>query len=256
MNTQEYIRLYDKYPCETNPYKGWELDLNNIEEFNFALVKKYPWLKPHNRQTGEVPEHYDFSYTELDEMPRGWRLAFGDQICEEIDQELRKFNFQDNYRITQIKEKYGSLRWYDNGTPCKLSENPCREITRTGRETLKCDWDKEKYILKPLWSDHYIALFDKNVDMTFEEIDAYNLDAVHHYALYEILDECRVHSIIDKYTELSKHICINCGEPAEYVSKGWVSPYCEKCAKQIIDQEIQPSSMEEWFTKIDKEKVE
>jgi hypothetical protein len=38
-------------------------------------------------------------------------------MCEELKQELIKFNYLDNYEITQIKEKYGSLRWYDNGNP-------------------------------------------------------------------------------------------------------------------------------------------
>ena len=34
---------------------------------------------PRNRWTGEVPEDYDYSYTELDSMPDGWRKAFGEQ---------------------------------------------------------------------------------------------------------------------------------------------------------------------------------
>ena len=57
------------------------------------------------------------TYTELNSMPIGWRKAFGIQMCKEIKQALKKHNYLYNYRIMQIKEKYGSLRWYDAGAP-------------------------------------------------------------------------------------------------------------------------------------------
>ena len=37
-----------------------------------------------------------------------------------------------------------------------------------------------------------------------------------------------VYTIIDKYTLKSQITCIICGEPAKYISKGWICPYCEK----------------------------
>ena len=57
------------------------------------------------------------SYTELDDMPIGWRKAFGIQMCKEIKAELKKHKFLYKYRIVQIKEKFGYLHWYDGGTP-------------------------------------------------------------------------------------------------------------------------------------------
>lgn len=55
------------------------------------------------------------TYTELDAMETGWRKAFGIQMCKEIKAELKKHpGLMKKYRITQIKEKYGSLRWYDS----------------------------------------------------------------------------------------------------------------------------------------------
>ena len=55
------------------------------------------------------------SYTELDAMEPGWRKAFGIQICKEIRAALLKrgWKYLFKYRITQIKEKFGELRWYD-----------------------------------------------------------------------------------------------------------------------------------------------
>ena len=57
-------------------------------------------------------------------MPPGWKKAFGELLCEDIKLELIRCNFLDEYRIFQVKEKYGELRWYNNGTPegCKVQD--------------------------------------------------------------------------------------------------------------------------------------
>ena len=62
------------------------------------------------------------------------------------------------YRIVQIKEKYGFLHWYDAGG---------------------------------------------NIEIMRE--------------------------IIPKYEEESLNTCICCGKLATKISKGWISPYCDKC---------------------------
>lgn len=57
-------------------------------------------------------------YTELDNMPTGWRKAFGIQMCKEIRHELYKVGGIKRlfiYRIDDIKEKWGALQWYDHG---------------------------------------------------------------------------------------------------------------------------------------------
>lgn len=53
------------------------------------------------------------TYTELDAMEPGWRKAFGIQMCKEIRSQLIKDHYLFKYRITQIKEKWGYLHWYD-----------------------------------------------------------------------------------------------------------------------------------------------
>lgn len=53
------------------------------------------------------------TYTELDAMESGWRKAFGIQMCKEIRKQLLKEGNLFKYRITQIKEKFGMLCWYD-----------------------------------------------------------------------------------------------------------------------------------------------
>ena len=102
-----------------------------IKQRNRDLCGRFPFLIPSNRWSGmriteagdggywpgepdQMPE-YDYEYTELDDMPDGWRKAFGEQMCEEIMAELVAHHLVDSYRILQIKEKYGELRWYDSG---------------------------------------------------------------------------------------------------------------------------------------------
>ena len=135
------------------------MDEMMIKQHNKELIEKYPFLLPRNVWTGEPIEDYDYSYTELDDMPTGWRIAFGEQLCAELMEALG--DDAKDYFIEQIKEKYGELRWYPN-------------------------WGSEK-----------------------------------------------IYDIIDKYTHLSRRICIKCGAPATKISLGWVSPYCDECAKTI-----------------------
>ena len=90
--------------------------MKTTKEQNKALCKKYPFLIPRNRLTDEVTEDYDYDYTELDAMPDGWRKSFGEKMCSEIMNELIAEDFVNEYRIIQIKEKYGGLRWYSNGS--------------------------------------------------------------------------------------------------------------------------------------------
>lgn len=103
----------------SNEYKDWMRD--KIED-NKELCRKYPFLIPRNRFTDAIPEDFDYSWTELDAMPDGWRLVFGEQMCEEIAQALEKDGYLNEYRILQIKEKYGELRWYDKGAPREVHD--------------------------------------------------------------------------------------------------------------------------------------
>lgn len=94
--------------------------MNFAKEENKKLCEKYPFLIPRNRWTGEIVEDYDYSFTEIDNMPEGWRKRFGDELLEEIREGLIEANYLDKYRIIDIKEKYGELHWYDCGAPQKV----------------------------------------------------------------------------------------------------------------------------------------
>lgn len=107
--------------------------MNQIDE-NKRLIERYPFLALYDR-TGKPLDGYD--YTWLDDMPDGWRTAFGEQMCEEIKDELLKFSYEDNtwlnhYRIVQIKEKYGC---YDKETEI-LTKNGWKYFKDLSKEDL------------------------------------------------------------------------------------------------------------------------
>lgn len=44
-----------------------------------------------------------------------------------------------------------------------------------------------------------------------------------------------INKVISKYSKLSEKTCIRCGKPATWISKGWVSPYCDGCVPDKIN---------------------
>lgn len=88
--------------------KAFETHKEEMQEWNRALIARFPWL------AYEPDETYYSTF--LDDMPPGWYAAFGIQLCEEIEAKLKEKGIPDNeYEIYQVKEKFGGLRWYDNG---------------------------------------------------------------------------------------------------------------------------------------------
>lgn len=95
-------------------FEQWRLDKSNVE-LNKLMIEEFPFLLPKNRWTGLVDENYDYTYNEMESMCEGWLIAFGyEMLCELRDELVAKGCLYD-YRISEIKEKYGSLRWYDFG---------------------------------------------------------------------------------------------------------------------------------------------
>lgn len=89
-------------------------------EENKILIERYPFLQPGKWDiiyNDMSVDEYDYQFTLLDDMPKAWRDKFGLQMCEEIRDILLKADYLDKYQVVQIKEKFGSLRWYDNGVP-------------------------------------------------------------------------------------------------------------------------------------------
>jgi hypothetical protein len=114
-------------------YNKW-LENTKDKELNKKMVEEFPFLLPRNRWTDKVSEDYDYSYNELWALEKGWAKAFGYELICELRDALIEADYLDKYRITQIKEKYGGLRWYDFGAPEKAFE-VIRKYTEKSYET-------------------------------------------------------------------------------------------------------------------------
>lgn len=122
MTTKEYLEhLYD-----------YEYELDCIE-FNKQLVAKYPWVSYEREWFWDTDTsttgYYDnledtYRYTWLDSMEEGWRVAFADAFCEEIQKELERCNCTNQFAISELKEKYGVLHVYITHLPeeCRVGD--------------------------------------------------------------------------------------------------------------------------------------
>lgn len=104
----------------SNEYKDWLWDIEHSddpEDHKVWLIHEYPWLAIDNDEAvNYLDVEDDEIYTYIDCAPAGWAKLCED-LCAEIKPLLEYAGYEKEYSLCQVKEKYGSLRWYDNGVP-------------------------------------------------------------------------------------------------------------------------------------------
>ena len=119
---------------------------------NKELTDAYPWLIVRSRFTDEIIDS-PYDWTELDDMPDGWRIAFGEQMCKEMNDEMLTWPEEeyDDFRILEIKEKYGALRMYVNHETPKLHDIINKYSQLSARTCIDCGkparWRSQGWIL-------------------------------------------------------------------------------------------------------------
>lgn len=135
-----------------------------LDYYNEILIREFPFIKePEEGILVEWAKEKLQIYTWLDEIPDGWRKAFGLDLLKDLKKALIEDNLLNEFCFSEIKEKYGALRIYG------FNYGPC------------------------------------------------------------------TNDVLDKYENLSRFICVRCGEKAEYVSQSWICPWCEDCMKEFND---------------------
>lgn len=143
--------------------------IETSQKENKQLCEQYSFLLPRNIWTDEISKDFDYSYTELDAMPDGWRKAFGLQMCEELKQELIRINKIDEFRIVQIKEKFGELRFYTNWTTNEI-EAIINKYTKLSRKTcIVCG--KPATVITTGWISPFCNDCVKNINDNYEPIE-------------------------------------------------------------------------------------
>ena len=55
-----------------------------------------------------------------------------------------------------------------------------------------------------------------------------------------------IQDVLFKYEALSEGYCINCGKPARYCTKGWVSYLCEDCYDKLMSDNVADEAFDEY----------
>ena len=147
---------------------------------NKKLIKEYPFLLPIYNEYGFPENNYKYDYTILDDLPVGWRKAFGILMLDELKEELIKHNILHKYRVLQVKEKYGGLRWYVSGYPHEskvneiikkyeiISENVCIKCGKPDVPMVNAGWISP-YCKKCWWNKELYDGFTKNSRTSIKE---------------------------------------------------------------------------------------
>lgn len=97
--------------------KWWIQDLKRLPKATY-LCWRYPFLRFWNRKN-KFFQTSCWYYC----IPDGWRKAFGMQVIQEINESLLQNGGRKlvkSYTISDIKEKFGELCWYDDGAPVEV----------------------------------------------------------------------------------------------------------------------------------------
>lgn len=127
---EDYIEWIKLTYIDKDRYYGWELMWKpeevpgrnmiankdeRLKELNKLMIEEFPFLLPRNRWTDEVLDNYDYSYNEWQALELGWQINFGWRLLHELNILVQAMEHPENFRITQIKEKFGEFRLYCNG---------------------------------------------------------------------------------------------------------------------------------------------
>ena len=128
MDTTQATSENDELENELNSYR---------ESYNRELIKRYPWLQARDEHGNKLDT---FEYTELDCLDDGWRVAFGDELIEEVDGVYQTITDEqkENFYPLQIKEKFGTLRWYNSIHTEELDEILIKYECRSEKTCIHC----------------------------------------------------------------------------------------------------------------------
>ena len=86
---------------------------------NKKLIARYPWIRPVDWNWNRIKT---YSFTMYDDVPEGWKRAFGRIMLEDYREVLIRNGFLNEFQWVQVKEKYGTLRLYSGNAPKELYE--------------------------------------------------------------------------------------------------------------------------------------
>lgn len=148
---------------------------------------------------------------------KGWHSII-DQLHEDI------LKLDPNYVIQQIKEKFGTLRYYCNYKEPEYPLNIQEEQIWALQSVISdFSWTIDKHDREDLRDEHFV------------EWPAWKLEKARKYR--ELLIDMNnklnpIAHLICKAENLSAITCESCGQPGTQRSGGWIKTLCDSCATE------------------------
>jgi len=148
----------------------------------------------------------------------------------------------------KLCDKYPFLAWYGDPLYMGYNENHALDYKYTWEDEVPAGW--RKAFCPQIWDELKAILEKANYvnDFRFVQIKEKwgTLRLYYSGVPEEIYDE--IEAWESKYDKLSEKTCIHCGKPAKYMSIGWISPWCEDCAKEIDNAIIKIEDVEDFYS--------
>lgn len=135
-------RLYDKYGSEDfdkySRYVRFYWKVRRVLYYvpyvviNTYLCARFPFLK------FDIHSGFFQKSSWYWSIDKGWRKAFGIQMCKELKAALKRNDFLHKWEITTVKEKYGALNIYDNGAPEEVHDIVNKYEYISSRTCIEC----------------------------------------------------------------------------------------------------------------------
>ena len=169
-----------------------------------------------------------------------WGISIGDgwynlidNLCEELTNIMKKYDV--TIIADQVKEKYGTLRFYEHTTYGERWTTRDAWFARFLRKiTSRLSYRRFKFIRQPIdnfisWRIKHELRLDGKVKIEEERGGWIKSNTM--FAEYGVRN--LIQDAISKYEDFSSMVCENCGMQAKLSStNGWCSTVCDKCSNQ------------------------
>jgi hypothetical protein len=81
------------------------------------LIEQFPWLNPREDWSNDYIQFdgEEDVWTELDDLPEGWKEGFLEDMLTEIDEVLNEYDCVEDYRVLSASSFGGILKWQHAG---------------------------------------------------------------------------------------------------------------------------------------------
>jgi hypothetical protein len=89
------------------------------------LIEQFPWLNPREDWSNDYVQFDDEeeAWTELDDLPEGWKEGFLEEMLYEIDEVLNEYDCVETYRVIKAENHLGLFKWEHTGFDYEAKEH-------------------------------------------------------------------------------------------------------------------------------------